>query len=954
MPGLTAELYQKYKPIFRTGKPADMSDEYYMALGESITEYENEHLNKVMAPEVAANQQALAAEDEEPELTLSPERVPAELQAPEQPMLSMKPDFSLLPQALSVQPATTRPEGDEAEVHDWQVDPVGASKGKVFVYDVPLDTAKKDLLEHPEKLRALYPDLLAENPLAITPQQILEMEHGSDILEDYQQMTWRDTANAAAGAGKTAIRYAKAPWLQAGAKGGGVLDQLALKLEGGVQPYGEATHAFVMGIDDTSQFGAGRAATEAAELEMDPLNPFGSERVGGITATSAVERNALAESEHPNLHLGGQALGALTGWGASNFLFGQILRGGRAAAGALGGGLASRVATGAVAGTAAAAAQSAGNDLVDVGANAINPEVDAPALEDIPGRAGETALAGAPLAAGGALVGEAALAKAGRPAQRGQPPPAPAPGESSSIRWGNRYDGAVGQLERDLGKDFEVSTVGGPRSKRIEEAKVAARKADQQPGDMMANEIAGPIAKVLDEDVKGVLETVSRNRDEFIRSPEGQEPIPVRNFLTEAVKELRADMQAAGKQKVPKAVGKKDSGGELVDFVNTQIDHVSLEPVEGAIALSPEEAQAFLGRDRHKELLRAQPVKAPPGGPRQPFAPADRGTLEAHRTVNVRGEPPGPPPLVEKPAIPGPGRFQAPEGVLGEPLPTRGPSPGPAEPALIEPPVPSRPSTSINASEPRQSPERPAATPSAAGAMSEGKAPEAAPAPGRAAASRGTPREKLPRGKNLSDTLRKRGVETVYIVPRAYDAEHTETLLDKIAAEQKKGNRDLTKLDKAARVDRDARKLGGKAGGWSQLQNQHSELIEKSKRAEELGAPGGSAFKVLTGYGKEKPGELLRTDVLRDAADRAGVREHLDRIRSLERYDQLRGQTHLERASGDTRTGAFTRAAELSSVRLLPMLDTLSGLGGGLGRASNLRRDADAEARKKKKLEEKR
>ena len=868
------------------------------------------------------------------------------------PGLEMNPSFSLIPQALALQPATTHPGGDEAAEAEWRRDPAEASKGKVFVYDVPLAQAKKDLLEHPEKIRALYPELLKENPGAITPETIMAMEHGDELYEDYQQQTWRDTANAAAAAGKTAIRTSKAPWFSAGAGSPDVLGQLALKLEGAVQPYGEGSAAFIMGVDDMAAFGAGAAAAEASGAPMQTGNPFGSERYGGVTTTDPVERNAQLREEYPALHFGGQALGALSGWGPANYLFQQIGRLGKAGASALGGGIAARAGAGAAAGTAAAGAQRGISDLVDVGARELNPDVGAPALGDIPGRMGETAALAAPLAAGGALLGEAASAKAGLPAERGKPPAPPRPGDESSIRWGNRYDGAVGQLERDV-PDFEVRTLGGPRSKGIEQAKVAARKADQQPGDMMAREIAPAVARVLDQDVKGVIDRVSKTRDEFLASPEGRQPLPVRNFLAEAVKELRADMQAAGKQGVPRPVGRADSAGELKNLFNTQVDSVSLSPVEGAIALSPEEAQAFLGTTYQRQLLKAKPVTAPTGGPRQPFERAsDAGPpIEALRTVPVRGEP-SPPPLVERPTTPGAGQFRAPEGVLGEPLPARPPSPGPGQPPLIEPPAPpSRPSAAINASAPRRE----------AASLSEGQAPEAAPArtgaPAAAPAPTGGPRsaelrEKMARGKGVADTLRKRGVGTVYVVPRAYDAEHTETLLDKIAAEQKKGNRDLSRLDKAARLDRDARTLGGEAGGWSKLQNQHSELIEKSKLAEQLGAPGGDSFKVLAGYGKEKTGELLRADVLRDAASRAGVREQLDKIRSLERYEGLRAQTKLERASGDQRTGAFTRAAELSSIRLLPMLDTLSGLGGGLGRGALLGQDDAEKERRKKQLQE--
>lgn len=239
--------------------------------------------------------------------------------------------------------------------------------------------------------------------------------------------------------------------------------------------------------------------------------------------------------------------------------------------------------------------------------------------------------------------------------------------------------------------------------------------------------------------------------------------------------------------------------------------------------------------------------------------------------------------------------------------------------------------------------------------MSQGATPEPKSAENRGPRS-AEPRERLPRGKGLADTLRKRGVDAVYVVPRAYDAEHTETLLDKIAAMQKKGDRDLEKLDKAARVDRDERTLGGEKGAWSRLQNQHSELIEKSKLAEQLGAPNGDSFKVLSGYHKQKAGDLLRGDVLRDAASRAGVREQLDRIRSLEPYEQLRKQANFETMAGDPHRGRLKRYGDFASIRSLPFWSALEGpLGplsaGQAGRAATLGPDEDEKERRKKKLQ---
>lgn len=981
--------------------------------------------------------------------------------------LPLIPSLSLLPQLLSAQPATTHPAGDRAAENEWIRSGGKDAKNAVFVYDVPLAVAKKDLLEHPEKLRALYPNIIEHDPNAFTPESIMAMDHDSELYDDYQNRVWLDTADAAAAAGKTAYRYSKAPYLHKDGAGS-VLPNLKLKLEGAVQPYGEGVTAFVMGVDDINAIGAGQAAARVAGADMTPLNPLGSERVGGVTASDPTERFAQLREEHPALHFGGQALGMLSGWGPVAWGFGQIMRGGKGAAALMGGSLPARVAAGTAAGSLGAAAMQAGSDAIEMGADTLTG-TEGIQPEDMPGRAAHAAAVGAPFALAGAGASELASKRV------------------NDIKWGNRYNGAPGQLGEDLGRDIKFSAISGPKSPALEELKVRGRKARAEPGDLIARDIAKPIASVLDQDVKGVLEHVSETRERFIRSPEGKAPLPVKNFLEATTKELRADMQASGRQGVPKVVGKRGSGDDLVDLFNTQVDTVSLEPVEGAVALSPEEAQAFLGRNFHRDLLRAKPVKAPPGGPRAPFSPADdlpKAPRIEQRPLGV-GEPSPPPHLpVTKP---GAGDWRSPRPIdAGEPIrptpqapvggyeyhrqttpeaatPGSAPLRGNREPALGGPPQPTpeltlaekkvmgrlgnmreapraedpavasaldktrveRPPTlykgmRLDANEAVKKGEitfdnyssagadksyaagyahtnkgdvllefegLPAAhmksdremlvppggyevtgrrsekvripeldrdiettvltvrARGGAGGATEGRGPRSAEA-----------REKLPRGKSLADTLRKRGVETVYVVPRSYDAEHTETLLDKIAAVQKKGDRDLAKLDKAARFDRDARSLNGEAGGWSKLQNQHSELIEKAKLAEQLGAPGGESFKVLSGYHKQKHGDLVRADVLRDAASRAGVREQLDRLRSLEPYEQLRHQSNFESMASDPHRGHVKRIGDFATIRSLPFWSALEGpLGplsaGQAGRAAMLGRDEDEKERRKRALQ---
>lgn len=791
---LDAEEMKEIERLLAPG--SGISDEVRTQLLEARNQMQDEHLSGTLGPEQG---------------------------------LSLNPNFSLIPQALAVQPATTVPEGDQAAEAEWVRSGGPTATDTLLVYDVPLREAQKDLLEHPEKIHALYPDL---PPGSITPEYIMAMKPGDGVLEDYQNKTWRDTAEAAVGGGKTAYRYSKAPWLH-GEGANGVLDNLKLKLEGSVQPYGEGTTAFVMGVDDMANLGIGRAATETANPDMTPLNPLGSERVGGVTEPGAEEHLSQLEEEYPNLYMLGQGVGMFSEWGLANAMFGKALGVGAKAAEKLGGGLAARLGTGTVAGTVGAAGVQAGQDLVDIGANQLQGDESGPSLEDVPGRAAHTAMWASPFAALGAGVQSAAKVGA------------------EEARWGNRYDGAIGTTERDV-PDMKFSPGRGPRSKTIEDLKVKARKADVAPGDLVAQPIAAPIAKVLDEDVRGTFEQVKKAKDAYLPSGEGQLKLPTTNFMKATVDELRADMapNKAGegpKPGIPEPVGTPDAGGELKSFFNTQIESVSLKPVDGAVPVTPEEAQAFLVPIHQKGLRAPKPKGSPP---------PQTGAREID-----------------------PNDLRPPKGEEGGET-------------------------------------------------------------------------------SLADDLRARGIDTVYVVPRRYNAEHHETLLDKIGAISKKTNRDLTKLDQAARVDRDARPLNGEAGGWSRLQNQHSELIEKVKQAEQLVAPGGDAFKVLTTQQRQRPGEKPIVDAVRAAADRAGpgVREQLNLARSLNPYEDLIKQANWERTTRTPEKGKVAATLDWATARAFPFMRALEGpvgVGGRGGNAANLGEDKDEKARRKKQLEEK-
>lgn len=812
--------------------------------------------------------------------------------------------FSLLPQALSVQPGTTHPAGDEAAADEWQR---GEGKeGTVIVYDVPLEKVKEDLLDRPGKLQALYPDL---PPGYVSTEQIINLKPTDEVYKDYQEMTWRQTAEAAAQGGKRAYRYSKAPWLQ-GEGMNETIAQFGDQVKASLQPASEGITSFVMGVDNMATLGAGRKAAEMVNPEMSTPNELlGIESVGGIPKANAEDRFRMLEEENPTAYLGGQALAALRGWGVAGALYNQAM----GLAGRVGGNLAARAAANTAAGVAGSVATQVGQDAVQMGGDALQGKEDGLALPEVGSRALQTATVSTPLAALGG--GVAALAS----------------GRANNIRWGNRYDGKVGRLEEDV-PDMKFRPLRGPTSPSIEELKVQARKAGKEPGDMLASEVAPKIAGQLDQDTRGVLQQVEQRRNDYLKSPEAKQKLPATKFTEAVVKELRADMEAVKDGGVPKPVGTSKAGGDLKEFFNSEVEGVSLAPAPGAVELTPEEAAAFLG-PHHQRGLRRSMVERPsvtrkPG--RSPDGPA---ALSPQATV-----PPGGGAKVDQLA----GNKLA--------MPVEAPEAVPNVPATRTPNATDAATRRFGAK---------AALPGGAGA------PKAEPpkqvrvsGPGRKETEAKQQRELLrSANKDLSGTLRAQGYDRVYVVPRRHDAEHHETLLDKINAWGRKNDRDMAKLDHAARVDRDARPLDGKPGGWSQLQNEHSAIIDRAKTAQELGAPGGDAFKVLTSYGKQKAGEEPTVDVLRDAADRVGVREQLNKIRSLAPYDALLRESNLRPPSDPSKLkqGRVQGTLDMLSVRAFPFWRAMEGGGGVPGRAAqgaNIGRDEDEQQKRKKQLRE--
>src|ERR1044071_4130009 len=275
--------YLKAKALYDSGDlSASVRSKLEAALGDYKTKYMNgsDGADLPLPPEQGASAiseaQGLPSQDDLSHATAARE--------PEDLTSNLDSGFALLPQALATQPATTHPEGDATAKDEWIRGDLNNPNGIVVVYDAPMTQVRKDLAEHP--------DLLDAVGQSISPGSVVQK--GDAAEQAYQQMKWREVADAAAKAGKTAYRYSQAPWLGEG-KGASVLDSLSTKLGNsfGVQ---DTARAFILGADNLGSFGmlnaAGKAGLDqrgSTTLAGTPAQPSKWDYSGSVPPTSRNE-----------------------------------------------------------------------------------------------------------------------------------------------------------------------------------------------------------------------------------------------------------------------------------------------------------------------------------------------------------------------------------------------------------------------------------------------------------------------------------------------------------------------------------------------------------------------------------------------------------------------------------------------------------------------------------------
>lgn len=771
------------------------------------------------------------------------------------PVPQLDPSFSLVPQALAVQPATTHPVSDKAAEEEWVRSGGAGANGTVIVYDMPAAEVRKRLLESPELVGALgYRDFVP------SAQSILELDEKSSLFQAAQDHFWRETADAAAKGGKTAYRQSKAPWLSGG--GDGWLSNLQLKATSSLAPAVEGAVAFVMGVDDTAAFGLGRQAGETLDAKLHPegQGPAPEGTSGGIASVegaSPTEVNDMINEEHPTAHAAGQVLGvapglvtkgaaklaglasetaeqgirALRPWSASNALFDTIADAATWVGSKLGAptaglaGAAGKVATGAAAGAAAGAAHQGVSEAVDAAGSYARTGEPGTTFDEAAERTLEAGRLGGKFGALGGAV-EAGAGAVG-----------------NWTRTGARYEKAPQRLER-AGVKFEVGK--GPVPPKDYRAAVAkADELDTTVEDVIAKDLEPTMnkgARAVHADAK---KAVSAEKKAFYPTAEGQAEIPVTNLVTKGAEILRRQFSKRG-GKAFDEVGVPGAGGGVKRVFNKNIERVSLEPVDGAVELTAKEADAFLTPEHRRALLSKPGKGAKPQG------------SSGAREIDLEGGETGADDLA-------------------------------------------------------------------------------------------------------ADAVQKSGAKKVYVVPRRYNAEHTDQAITNVgqrgqAVKDKPADRDMEALRDALYEDRGARSMNGRPGGWSETRASQQERLAKARdtrdrvvpRSTETGPRTGS-HTTLTQYARQHSGELPTVEALREVAGRQGVSERLEQLRIAQPLDDIQrrigfGKSDNARMPGVPNPGKGSisgRLFDAAHLRLAyPVLRQLEGPLGPLGRGAAARAGA--------------
>jgi hypothetical protein len=751
----------------------------------------------------------------------------------------LDPRFSLIPQVLALQPATNDAQGDEAARAKFEA----GKRDPMVIYEPTVDSVRRHLYENPALLRAVSPEKVP------TAQEIETLSHDSALYQAAADWMYQQADKVATEKGVPIVRYRDAPWLTLDPK------ELALKAEAGLPEAANRAQAFILGVDDMLTAGAQRAASEARDpvSGAEPTDMLSQQTRLGVNASVPHPRrevNAWTEEEYPVEYAVGQLGGMFNKRSVFNQLWDGIRSGGgwlaQAAAKTRLGGLAARELAPELKGAAGVLGDAVTGSAAAAGGQAVQESVDAlgrgePLAPDAGERIVGTAKTGGYLSAGGSVFGR--LAESG------------AQGIRKSERFsGPRGPGAVGRTEANM--DWRFGR--GPKIKREVSDLFGT---GEQPGDIIAEQIAPPIRDAAQANTRAARVGADIERRAFQATDEGRGAQPVSHLERMSLEKLRDHHQ-------PQPDGSlrpvDNNFREAQQVFNRHVDSVSLEPVKDAIDLSADEAEAFLGPRLRYKLLKDD-IEAARGRPQGERPPIKRDeylqTIKDSRARAAADE------EIEASI----------EDIVGDVTPT------PARRERVEQQVLRE-------------------------LVDEASFTEA--------------------NGPLGAYLKQRGKDRVFVKPAAYDARRADTLVS--------GLKDPD-LVEAAKYDRQQFRKDGERGGYELMRRRQDEAISKAEKVEKnVAGPDGDAFGPVAGLYQSRPGEKQLVDQVRGLADQVGVREQLDRLRSLQETEAVSNRARFRGPHGESRSPYAPQNA-MDAFQLRVAFPALRALEGSLGplRAGN-------------------
>lgn len=483
---------------------------------------------------------------------------------------SLDPNLPMMPQVHATMPTAAGIGGADPKSE------FSARSGDVVVfYEPPADWVRQQLMNG---------DALAAMGFKaqLTPEEVATAAPGNPYYDAVVNEQYRRAAGEAEKAGVPSYRYKDNDWLQ-GNSGLEMLQNFGRKLGASMKPASDSMKSFVLGVDDTMLFGALQSGGLAMQQSFADSAASVGLKAEGAKELKASQDKAIAEN--PTANTLGQVAGAVSPWGLTNRLANYVTQGIRTALPSAAG-IPLAAAAGATTGATYGGAQLATDTLSSsTAAGQFTP----PTPQQVEGAAMEAPI-GAGLGAAGEGVGQLAGAWANR-LRRGRLP--------------GVQQGALGDLEQ--AGDLNISTLKGvqptPQAADIVEEGFRTRS---NPIDVSSERLAPKLLETAQAEKEALKAETKGFIQKFTETPEGRTKLPGQNYTASVMKQLeRHSTSTADGGYRP-----NDSAGEeLVAHFNKRIvDGVSTKPKEGAIELTPEQAEAWLAPTWQK---RALPEKLP-------------------------------------------------------------------------------------------------------------------------------------------------------------------------------------------------------------------------------------------------------------------------------------------------------------------------------------------------------